>query len=175
MKLYLVRHGIAVERIGGAILSDSQRPLTEEGKAETRKVAVGLRSLGVKPNLVLSSPLTRARQTAEIMNELLGGTDEVKITDALAPAGAPSDLYRFAQRFKHIDEIMFVGHEPDMGRLAGGLLWATPELEIPFKKAAVCRIDVHDLPPTSPGILKWFITPKIASLLSYRAERRQSE
>jgi hypothetical protein len=52
-----------------------------------------------------------------------------------------------------------------MGRLASTLLWAGPEVEIPFKKAGVCRIDVNDLPPSYPGVLKWFITPKIASML----------
>ena len=72
MKLYLVRHGIAQERLGGAVLNDSQRPLTDEGRAETRQVAHALRKLGVKAEVVVTSPLTRAKQTGEIFNEVLG-------------------------------------------------------------------------------------------------------
>jgi phosphohistidine phosphatase len=166
MKVYLVRHGIAVERIGGAILNDSQRPLTDEGKQETKHVAQGLKKLGIGADLVVTSPLTRAKQTGEIIKDVLGCQEDLKITDSLAPAGNASDLYKFMKQFTKVEEVFFVGHEPDIGRLAGSLLWAGPELDIPFKKAAVCRIDVFDLPPTSPGTLKWFITPKIASAIA---------
>lgn len=165
MKVYLVRHGIAQERIGGAVLNDSMRPLTEEGRTETKEVAHGLKRLNVKPDLVVSSPLVRARQTAEIIREVLGTTEELKITDSLSPGGSASGVYKFLRQFNDVDEICLVGHEPDIGRLAGTLLWAGPELDIPFKKAGVCRIDVSDLPPTIPGTIKWFITPKISCLL----------
>ena len=165
MKLYLVRHGIAQERLGGAVLNDSQRPLTDEGRAETRQVAHALRKLGVKAEVVVTSPLTRARQTAEIFNEVLGHGDEVKITDSLAPGGSTASVYRFFQKLNHAEEVFCVGHEPDIGKLAAALMWAGPELDIPFKKAGVLRVDVPDVPPTIPGTLKWFITPKIATHL----------
>jgi len=166
MKLYLVRHGIAQERIGGAILNDSQRPLTDEGRDETRVVAHALKRLGVRADLVVASPLVRARQTAEIINEVLGGKEELKVTDSLAPGGNSSGLYKFLRQFNMVEEIFCVGHEPDIGRLVGTLLWAGPELDIPFKKAGVCRVDVAALPPTIPGTLKWFITPKIANSIA---------
>lgn len=169
MKLYLLRHGIATERVGSGILNDSQRPLTEQGKAETKLVAMGLKRLNIKPDAVVTSPLIRAKQTAEIICEILGSKDDLKITDALAPGGMAGDLYKFlrhSHRPQNIQEIFLVGHEPDIGRLAGTLLWAGPELDIPFKKAGVCRIDIQDIPPTTPGTLKWFLTPKIASLVA---------
>lgn len=165
MKVYLVRHGIAVERIGGAILNDSQRPLTDEGKAEMKQVAHALKRLNVKPDRVVSSPLVRAKQTAEIIREVLGHVDELNITDSLAPGGNASDVYKFMRQFNQLEEVFLVGHEPDIGRLAATLLWAGPELNIPFKKGGVCRVDVWDLPPTTPGTLKWFITPKIATMI----------
>ncbi|HEY9776096.1 MAG TPA: phosphohistidine phosphatase SixA [Planktothrix sp.] len=165
MKLYLVRHGIAQERLGGAVLNDSQRPLTDEGRHETRQVAQALKKLGVRADIVVSSPLTRARQTAEIFNEVLGEKDEVKIADALAPGGSSSGVYKFLQKLNAAEEVFCVGHEPDIGKLAASLMWAGPELDIPFKKAGVLRVDVPDVPPTIPGTLKWFITPKIASHL----------
>ncbi len=166
MKIYLVRHGIAAERLGGAVLNDSQRPLTDEGKAETRQVAQGLKRLGAEPTLLVASPLVRARQTAEIFADVLTAKEEIKICDALAPGGSSSNLYKFLRQLNLAEEIALFGHEPDIGRLTATLLWAGPELDLPFKKAGVARVDVQDLPPTSPGILKWFLTPKIASLLA---------
>ena len=167
MKIYLVRHGIATERIGGAVLNDSMRPLTDEGRQESKSVAQGLKRINVKPNFFVSSPLVRAKQTAEIFAEVLGGdSSEVKICDALAPGGSPSTLYKFLRELGNFQEVALFGHEPDIGMLAATLLDAAHELRLPFKKAGVCRVDVYDLPPSTPGILKWFITPKIATILS---------
>ena len=166
MKLYLVRHGIATQRLGGAVTHDGQRPLTDEGRAETRTVALALKRLGSKPDLLLSSPLVRAQQTAEIFADVFSAGELLRMSDTLAPGGTASDLYKLLKDFHRAGEIMLFGHEPDMGRLAATLLWAGPELDIPFKKAGVCRIDVTSLPPTSPGTLKWFVTPKIANLMT---------
>lgn len=166
MKLYLVRHGIASERIGGAILNDSQRPLTDEGRSELKVVGQALKKLNIEPDLFMASPLVRAKQTAEVLMDVLNRKDPLKITDALAPGGTAQEIYRFMKNLSGFEEAMLVGHEPDIGRLAATLLWAGPELDIPFKKAGVCRVDVADLPPSLPGTLKWFITPKIATLIA---------
>jgi phosphohistidine phosphatase len=164
MKLFLFRHGIATDRIGGAVRTDFDRPLTDEGRHETRLVASYLKKLGLKPDLVVASPLVRAKQTAEIINEVLAG--DLQISDALAPGGAASDVYKFLARFPRCDEAFLVGHEPDMGRLAGSLLWVGPEFDMTFKKAGCCRIDISSLPPTSPGALKWFLAPKLVHAMN---------
>jgi phosphohistidine phosphatase len=166
MKLYLVRHGIAQERLGGAILNDSQRPLTDEGREETKMVAQALKRIGVRADLVVTSPLVRAKQTGEIIHEVLGGKQDMKMTDSLAPGGSHSGVYKFLKQFIALEEIFCVGHEPDIGKLVAALTWAGSEMDIPFKKAGVCRVDVPDLPPSLPGTLKWFITPKIANAIS---------
>ena len=158
MRLYLVRHGIASDRMTG-ISRDSERPLTEEGKAEMRVVARGLAKLNVKPDVVLASPLVRTRETAEILVEQFGC--ELKFTDALAPGVTASSVWKSVARYPEANQIMLVGHEPDMGMLVGQLTFAGPEFELPFKKAGVCRVDVADMPPTSPGILKWLLPPKV--------------
>lgn len=165
MKVYLLRHGIAVDRIGGAIRSDFDRPLTEEGRSETLSVAMGLKRLGVFPDLIVSSPLVRAKQTATIVHEAFGLKKPLEICDGLCPGSSASDVYKFLRNHLPFQEVFLVGHEPDMGRLAATMLWAGPELDIPFKKSGVCRVDIVDLPPTSPGTLKWFVTPKIAALI----------
>lgn len=163
MKLYLLRHGIAVDRIGGSIRSDFDRPLTEDGRKELYVVGEALKRLNAKLEVVISSPLVRARQTGEIIAEVYGLREPLEITEALAPGGAASDVYKVLRKFPLVNEVVLVGHEPDIGRLAATLLWAGTEFDIPFKKAGVCRIDVSDVPPSYPGRLKWFVTPKILS------------
>ncbi|HEY9784249.1 MAG TPA: phosphohistidine phosphatase SixA [Candidatus Obscuribacterales bacterium] len=165
MKIYLMRHATAVERIGGAILNDSQRPLTDEGKEETKAVASALKRLNTKPDLVVASPLVRAKQTAEIILEVLGAREELKTTGALAPGGTSTEIFKYLQQFDNYEDIFLVGHEPDVGRIAADLIWARPEVNIPFKKAGVIRVDTADLPPSWPGTLKWFLTPKMAGLM----------
>jgi phosphohistidine phosphatase len=169
MKIYLVRHGIAGDHVFGSPQADAQRKLTSEGKAETKRVAQGVKCLGVKPQLIVSSPLVRAKETAEIFQTVFSVKEEMKIIDALAPGGTPSSVYKSVKlllKAAFAEEIMLFGHEPDMGNLAGNLLSFGSDLDIPFKKSGVCRIDVSDIPPTQPGVLKWFVTPKIASMLN---------
>lgn len=161
-----MRHASAVERLGGAILNDSQRPLTDEGKAEAKLVASALKRIGVKPDLIISSPLTRARQTAEIIRDGLDGKEELKVSDSLAPGGTSSEVLKYLKQQGSFEDAFLVGHEPDIGRIAADMIWAGPEVAIPFKKAGVIRVDIVDLPPSWPGTLKWFMTPKIASLIS---------
>jgi len=165
MRLFLVRHGIAVDHIGGAITRDSERPLTEEGTTEMKLVAKALTKINKKPDLILSSPLVRARQTAEIIAEAFNM--DVVLTDSLAPAGSHSLIFKAINKHQGVNQVYLVGHEPDMGMLLNKLLWAGLECEFPFKKAGVARVDVGDMPPTGPGTLKWYMPPKIAhSLLS---------
>lgn len=163
MKLYLVRHATATERIGGEIRTDAERPLIAEGRKEAQEVASALKRLGVKPDVLLSSPLVRARQTAEVFADAFAFKDQVELTDSLAPGGQFSQLCKVISLHKRANEVFLFGHQPDMTLLAGRLLGAEAALDMPFKKAGVCRIDVYDCPPTTPGTLKWFITPKIAS------------
>lgn len=167
MKLYLVRHATAVEGIGGAIQNDAQRPLTEEGRREAKTVAGAVKALRVQPSAFISSPLVRARQTATIFQGVLAGDVEVHITDTLAPGGSAHELFKYLRQWQNDKEIFLFGHEPSIGRLAGQLIAGSVETpDIPFKKAAVCRIDIYDLASAPMGTLKWFITPKIAALMS---------
>lgn len=163
MKLFLVRHGIAVDSLAGEIKTDAKRPLTLEGRAETELVARGLKRAGNKLDLLITSPLVRARQTAAIFADVYMLETRVEICEVLAPGCRPSDLYKFLKGTR-AESIALFGHEPDMGELAQALLGA--EFNIQFKKAGVCRIDVWDMPPSSPGVLKWFMPPKLACLLA---------
>ena len=157
-ELYLIRHGVAEER-GDAWPDDSKRPLTEDGTSRMRKAARGLSRLGVVFDIVLTSPLVRARQTAEIVAGGLAPRPSLVNLDSLAPDAGYAALITELEKHARKPRIALVGHEPDIGELAARLIGSRRSIE--FKKGAICRIDVDDIPPTGPGQLRWFITPKI--------------
>jgi phosphohistidine phosphatase len=156
-ELYLIRHAIAEDR-GDAWPDDAKRPLTEEGMARMRKAVRGLARLGVAVDVILSSPLIRARQTAEIVAAGLDPRPSILYVDALAPAGTYGALAGDLEKHARKTRIALVGHEPHIGEIAARLLGTRHAIE--FKKGAVCRIDVEQLPPHGPGELRWFMPPR---------------
>ena len=158
LELYLIRHGIAAER-GEQYPDDSKRPLTSQGISRLKEEAKGLDELGVSIGVILTSPLVRAKQTADVISEGMKGHPPVVTTDALAPAEAAAAVMQELSKHLRKGSIALVGHEPNMGELAARLIGArTP---IAFKKGAICRIDFEVLPPKGTGHLRWFITPKM--------------
>lgn len=157
-QLYLVRHGIAAER-GDEWPDDSKRPLTHKGIAKMREVVRGLGDLGVDLDLILTSPLVRARQTADLLREGLGGSVPLEETTLLAPGGRPADLIDLLRSKRKAERVALVGHEPDLGQLAAFLIGARAPLV--FKKGGVARIDFQRFPPVPPGQLVWFALPKM--------------
>lgn len=161
--LYLVRHAVAVDR-GEAYPDDRKRPLTPQGMARFRAAVRGLVRVGVDIQRVLSSPLVRARQTADILSAELPGNPPVTETDALEPGAAFERVLRVLDGCADSSSIALVGHEPGIGELAAQLMHSTLPLE--FKKGAVCRIDLDGWPPAEPGRLRWFLSPKIMRKLA---------
>jgi phosphohistidine phosphatase len=157
-KLYLIRHAIAEER-GDAWPDDNRRPLTTAGAARMRRAARGLARLGVRLDVVLTSPLVRARQTAEIVAGAFTPKPPIFVADGMAPSGTYADVLVDLQKHGKRRNIALVGHEPNIGELAARLAGSRRALE--FKKGAVCRIDLDSLPPAKPGQLRWFATPAI--------------
>lgn len=163
LELFLIRHGIAADR-GEEYPDDSKRPLTSEGIARLRKEARALDALGVSFDQILTSPLTRARQTAEVFAESMNSRPPVAATDALAPAGAPANVLQELARHARKSRIALVGHEPNMGELAARLVGARSPFQ--FKKGAVCCIEFEALPPKGLGTLRWFVTPRMLRKLA---------
>jgi phosphohistidine phosphatase len=161
-ELYLIRHGLAEER-GDAWPDDARRPLTDEGLSRMRKAARGLARLGVSVEVVLSSPLVRARQTADIVAGGLDPRPSLVNVDSLAPGGSYAAVIADLEKQARKVRIALVGHEPAMGELAARLIGSRHPIE--FKKGAVCRIDIDDLPPIGPGDLRWLLTSKILRAL----------
>lgn len=157
-ELYLIRHAIAAER-GDAWPDDDKRPLTEDGIDRMRKAARGLARLDVSIDIVFTSPLVRARQTAEILAAALETRPSLVAIESLAPGAAYAALMADLEKHGRRNRLALVGHEPGLGELAGRLLGSRHAIE--FKKGAICRIDIDQIPPAGPGELRWFVTPRI--------------
>ena len=162
--IYLVRHGLAAEQ-GPEFPDDSQRPLTAEGIERLQVEGVGLRQLQVKLDRVLTSPLVRAVQTAEILSAAVAGGSPLVTVDALRPGGRYDALMSSLARLGAEGSIALVGHMPSIGEAAARLIGAPEPLA--FKKGAICCIEVDGLPPSGVGLLHWFLPPKALRALGH--------
>src|SRR6266851_7136590 len=129
-EIYLIRHGLAEER-GDAWPDDAKRPLTDEGMSRLRKQVRGLARLGVSVDLILTSPLVRARQTAEIVAGGLHPQPHVTTLDSLTPEGSCADVIADLGKHARRSRLALVGHEPGIGELAARLIGSRHRL--PFK------------------------------------------
>jgi phosphohistidine phosphatase len=157
-QLFLIRHGVAEER-GDAWPDDAKRPLSEDGIERFQRSARGLARLDVWIDVVLTSPLVRARQTADIVASAFDPRPSIITIESLAPGGSYASLVADLEKHGRKTRIALVGHEPGIGELGARLIGSRHSFE--FKKGAVCRIDVDDIPPVGPGDLRWFLTPKV--------------
>jgi phosphohistidine phosphatase len=162
LELYLVRHAVAALR-GPDYPDDAERPLTPEGVDRWRRSAAGLREIGVAVDVVLTSPLVRAQETAEILAATLKPKPRLTVAEALAPGRKPAEalalIAKYAAAPRGASRLALVGHEPDLGELAARLLGAKGVIE--FKKGAVCRLDVDRAMPAGPATLRWFLPPRV--------------
>jgi phosphohistidine phosphatase len=162
-ELYLIRHAVAEER-GDAWPEDTKRPLSEDGVSRMRKAARGLVRLGVSFDVMLTSPLVRTRQTAELVAAAFDSRPPIVAVESLQPGGSYQLVLNDLEKQSRRRRIALVGHEPGIGELAARLSGSRHPLE--FKKGAICRIDIDALPPTGPGSLRWFMTTKILRLIT---------
>ena len=166
-ELYVVRHAIAAER-GPDWPDDDKRPLTEKGIARFREGVAGLIWLDVGLDEIFTSPLVRAKQTADLLAANIPGKPPVKLLPALAPGHGPEEVMAQLAKSAKRRRVALVGHEPGLGELAAHLLDAKRPLE--FRKGAVCRIDLQGLTGKRPGALTWFVTPKMLRGLGKHSE-----
>src|SRR2546421_79542 len=120
MKVYFLRHGIAEDVSPSGL--DADRRLTREGIEEMERIARGLKRIGLKVDLVLTSPLPRAKETAEIVARALDAENRLEEENALAPGFGLGDLQRIVEERSGIDRLMLVGHNFDLPNVAGQLV-----------------------------------------------------
>jgi phosphohistidine phosphatase len=176
VELYLIRHAEAAPLGEGGITLDEDRPLTDSGKHQATQLADGLKRFGVALDLVLASPLVRARQTAEgmlenwgapppalqVLEELAPGTKRRKLAKRLrlhANAVAPQSPDRGAQGSPSAKaRIALVGHDPDLARFAGWVI-GSRKCRLDLAKAGVAYVHCENGVDKASGVLKWLATP----------------
>lgn len=164
LELYLIRHAIAAER-GPKYPDDRKRPLTAEGIKRFKEAVRGLVALGMELDVILTSPLTRAEETAALLSSGLKKRVPVETVDVLGPGGKFQALVEaVTKQAKRHRRIALVGHEPDLGEMAARWLGARGGVE--FRKGAICALDVDSATPGGPGTLRWLLPPRVLRRLA---------
>ncbi len=160
MQLYIVRHGIAIDREDPKCPPDPDRYLTEEGVEKTEQVAKGVVALGATPDLLISSPYVRAMQTAEIFAAALEYPKEkIRRTDLLLPGSEAALFYRELAKDKQSATVFCFGHAPQLDDLIAAALGSKHNLTS-LKKAGVALLELKRVSPPS-GQLVWLATSKL--------------
>ena len=160
MELYVVRHGIAVDREDPKCPADPERYLTDEGMEKTRQVAKGVAQIGAVPDLMLTSPFLRAFQTAELFAVALEySRQKIQKSDLLLPGAEPLLLFRELSRNKDLSTVYIFGHAPHLDDVIATAIGSKHHISS-LKKAGVALVELRRLVPPS-GELVWLATPKL--------------
>lgn len=168
MLFYIIRHAIA-EPLGEAnAFSDERRALTPVGRERMQRIAKGLRRLAVEFDLVLTSPLVRAVETAEILVAEMGASrDLIKQTETLAPGASFEPLFEEIRRYPAVESLAVVGHQPGLGDLVSLLVVGQPgALALELKKGSVCLVKIERTIPSFRGRMAWLLAPKQLRLIA---------
>ncbi len=160
MELYFLRHAIAAEPGSIAVRSDAERPLTEDGMKQMKKVAHGFGSMQIALDEIISSPYLRARQTAELLIDTLSLKHKIKFSDFLIPSASFKDFLKLASQYSYEQKILFVGHEPSLSSFVAALISSDRHAGLEFKKAGMCCVEVSELEFQPAARMKWFMTPQ---------------
>jgi len=160
MELYIVRHGIAVDREDPKCPADPERFLTDEGSEKSRQVAKGVVEVASVPDLILTSPYLRAVQTAEIFAEALEySKQKIRKSDLLLPGAEPMQLFRELAKDKDLSSVFVFGHAPHLDDLIATAVGTKHHISS-LKKAGVAFVELKRMVPPS-GELVWLATPKL--------------
>jgi len=163
MEVYFLRHGEAGQRVPVAA-RDTERALTAAGRKEIEEVGEGMAELGLKFDVVATSPLKRAKETAVIVNKALKRKPSVEEWAELAPEGNRNALYERLRKLRPDYAVMFVGHEPylttSIGEIVGRDGPGSSSVRIVLKKGGLAKVSLTGLNPRIAGELRWLLTPK---------------
>jgi len=157
MKIYLLRHGHA-EKVSNRF-SEEKRPLSIKGRRVLNHIAPAVAELLGLPSKIISSPLMRALQTAEIIAQALPAKRRIETSDMLLPNASVSKCWDCLITSIAAKKILLVGHEPFLSSFAGFLLGAGRSC-LEFKKGGLCRLEVEGSSKTPEAVLKWYLTPQ---------------
>jgi len=166
MNIYILRHGIAVERGSPDYAKDADRPLIPEGERKLWRITEAMEALELSFDLILSSPYVRARQTAEIVADAFKAHKKLEFSDTLTPGGSTRKLIEFLNAIKPSPEnILLVGHEPYLSELISLLVSGDSGFPVVLKKGGVCKLAAEPLKHGRCASLEWLLTPKQMGLM----------
>jgi len=167
VNIYVLRHGLAVERDEWDSKTDAARPLTPEGEKQLRKTCRALGKMDLNFDLILSSPFVRAGQTAEIVADKLKLKKRLKFSDELTPGGSVKKLIQQMNEVKPaLENLLLVGHEPYLSGLISLLISGDENTAIDFKKGGLCKLEAEKLRAGRCATLAWLLTPKQMKLMA---------
>ena len=155
MRLYFLRHASASD----VAPSDAERKLTKEGEEESRIAGAALAELGVKPTHILSSPLVRARQTAQIAAKELKFSGDIETLDELLNDTSTSTLLKALRTHGDAHELLLVGHVPSLCEHVAAVIGAKTAEGLPFGKGSIACVELDQLRPGA-GTLRWLMRQK---------------
>ena len=161
--IFVLRHAEAGNPMTVAE-EDSKRPLTPGGRIEMRKIAKSLKTVGLQTDRIYTSPLRRARETAEITARILK-IPILEEWDELKPDGNKQALYRKLSGLEQDSRPILVGHEPHLSSVIGEII-GTPDARIVLKKGGLAKVRITSFTPRISGELRWLLTPKITAKMS---------
>jgi len=159
MDIYILRHGKAEERMS-SIKSDAKRKLTVTSKKEVEEIARGIQNFGISFDFVISSPLVRAVETAEIVAKYLFDKKKITIWDELKPESSVLDTQKKITNFNTSAKILLVGHEPHLSNLITSIISNNSETDISLKKGGFAHIRGNASKSKIVGSLRSLLTPK---------------
>lgn len=166
MNLYLLRHGLAVDRSKPGYKKDADRPLTPKGKQRLWHVAEAMEEMDLEFDAIIASPFLRATQTAEIVAEGLDLRKKLSTTEHLTPNGNPKLLLEHISQLKPASkDVLIVGHEPYLSQLIGLLVAGNTNALIDLKKGALCKLEIETLRCGRCATLAWLLSPKQMTLM----------
>lgn len=167
MNLYLLRHAKAAERDSAKFPDDTLRPLTPEGEKRMRRGAKAMCEMALSFDVILSSPWLRARQTAQITAAILGAEKKLRFSDALKGDAAPElILAELRAKYRKLDSVLLVGHEPHLSSAISRLLVGNDALTINFRKGGLCKLVVDWSRKSPVAALDWLLTARLLEKLS---------
>jgi phosphohistidine phosphatase len=167
MNLYLLRHGLAIDRDPSGDFDDSLRPLTLKGERRVRSIGEGMLRLKLSFDLILSSPYLRAKQTADIVSDVFNAQAYHHSMTALTPDGNPRQLVTaLGGRYQAQENILLVGHEPYLSGLISLLVSGSADLHVVMKKGGLCKLSARTIRYTRCATLEWLMTSRHLRLLA---------
>jgi phosphohistidine phosphatase len=161
MELFILRHGDAGQRSSQA--GDRVRPLTAAGKVEIMEITKALKIIGLKFDVVVTSPLKRAYDTAMIVSNIFDIGNRVQVWNELAPEGQRTEVYRKISRLREESAVLIVGHQPLLGEIVNDMIHQrkSSPCNLLLKKGGVVRLRLLSKSNIPRGELRWLLSPRI--------------